>query len=799
MYRRFRVSPGTILAFGAVLASVLACFWPLVEHPGRMLVGNQHGEMNDLTFWFLPHRMVPQLVLFRHGQLPFWCPWWGGGSPFLGNLQSAVFYPLNWPFWFCDVARTISWALVLHHLIAAVGAYALCRKLGGGTVGAVFAAVAFGGSPVLLARSSEGHLAAICIVSWYPWALLMYEGFRAGDRRSTLGLVLALGLAILAGHLQEAFYLVLSLTFVCLVEVLWSLLVRDWGRAARLLCGWVLVGVATAGLVAAELIPMVIFLRHTATVARLSNDGLGSPGLANLLQMLHPFALGGTTNYQGPGIYYWEAICSFGLVALALAVLGVVASIYDQKPVARLFAVGACAFLLAFAPRLPVLDAVVTHFPGLKLLRCPGRWLSLSALAVSILAGIGLDAVAASRYGTGIARRSVARWAGTLLVIVVALVAILGASGLSSGDRRTSKQEVLVRLDSHSLASHAVPWFALAGTIAFVALAVAFPKNGLLLAIVIVPLGVLESSAFAHATLKSQSPGWLPRANPLLDFVAERSSGWRIVCEQSVVLDLEAQERELLKVQDYEPAALDQPLQALGVALNSRFPLSDLHGFRDLDMGNASDRLLDLWSARFLVLRSTDQRPVRTTGWKLIKTVQLPLSAVPAGSDPTEYRFMVWENQDALPRGFVVGRAHVLREGETERDALSQLDPRTEVLLDRDDLPTGPRQTYTAATRVEDTPNRVAFEVETSAPGYLVLADTWYPGWKATVDGRTVPVLRANIAFRAVALPQAGKHHVVFSYYPVGLNSGLALSLTTMVLLSLVSMRGRRKGHGDEP
>ena len=353
---------------------------------------------------------------------------------------------------------------------------------------------------------------------------------------------------------------------------------------------------------------MIIFLRRTATVARLSNNGLGSPGLANLLQMLHPFALGGSTNYEGPGIYYWESICSFGLVALALAVLGVVASIYDQKPVARLIAVGACSFLLAFTPRLPALDAVVTHIPGLGLLRCPGRWLSLSALAVSILAGIGLDAVAASRYGKGIARRSVARWAGTLLAIVLALVAILGASGLSSGGRRTSKQEALVRLDSRSLASHAVPWFALAGAIASVALAVAFPENGLPLAIVIVPLGVFESSAFAHATLKSQSPGRLPRANPLLDFVAERSSGWRIVCEQSVVLDLEALERELLKVQDYEPAPLDQPLQAFGVALNSRL-LRDFHGFHDLNMGNASDRLLDLWSARIIVLRSTDQRP----------------------------------------------------------------------------------------------------------------------------------------------------------------------------------------------
>ena len=101
---------------------------------------------------------------------------------------------------------------------------------------------------------------------------------------------------------------------------------RAAGR--RLLGSWARVAHATAGLVAAELIPMAIYLHYTATTARIGHDGLGAPGLANLLQMLHPYAFGGPTNYEGPGAFYWETICSFGLVALALAVLGVVASFF---------------------------------------------------------------------------------------------------------------------------------------------------------------------------------------------------------------------------------------------------------------------------------------------------------------------------------------------------------------------------------------------------------------------------------------------------------------------------------------
>jgi hypothetical protein len=260
-----------------------------------------------------------------------------------------------------------------------------------------------------------------------------------------------------------------------------------------------------------------------------------------------------------------------------LAVLGAVASIFERKPVSRLVAVGTCAFLLAFGPRIPVLGGVVGHIPGLQFLRCPGRWLSLTALTVSILAGIGLDAIAISRYGKGIARRGIVRWAGALLAIVLALVATAGASGLSSGGEPPSRREIPARLDIESLANHPVPWLALAGAIASTALAVALPEKGLLLAILIVPLGVAESSAFAHAILLTQPPGWLPRANPLLDFLAERAGGWRVFCQQSLILDLEAQERQLLKIQDYEPAPLARPLLALTVSLNSKDPPSDLH------------------------------------------------------------------------------------------------------------------------------------------------------------------------------------------------------------------------------
>ena len=77
-------------------------------------------------------------------------------------------------------------------------------------------------------------------------------------------------------------------------------------------------------------------------------------------------------------------------------------------------------------------------------------------------------------------------------------------------------------------------------------------------------------------------------------------------------------------------------------------------------------------------------------------------------------------------------------------------------------------------------PNQATIRAVLSQPGYLVLADTFYPGWLAYVDGRRVEILRANYAFRAVALG-TGEHEVGFQYRPQSFVAGLACSAFALV------------------
>lgn len=88
-------------------------------------------------------------------------------------------------------------------------------------------------------------------------------------------------------------------------------------------------------------------------------------------------------------------------------------------------------------------------------------------------------------------------------------------------------------------------------------------------------------------------------------------------------------------------------------------------------------------------------------------------------------------------------------------------------------------------------------EIETSQPGYVYYADSYDPHWKARIDGKDVPVLRANFHFKAVPV-HAGKHTIEFSYEPSLLMYSIVISLLTLLLGMMgwiVSYRRLRHSH----
>lgn len=146
----------------------------------------------------------------------------------------------------------------------------------------------------------------------------------------------------------------------------------------------------------------------------------------------------------------------------------------------------------------------------------------------------------------------------------------------------------------------------------------------------------------------------------------------------------------------------------------------------------------------------------------------------------------IYENLDNLPRAFVVHRARMVEDDEAALAAMAGtgFDPGQEVLLTAETggeepaLPGNGIGTDKARITVYSA-ERVVVEVNTESEGYLVLTDTHYPGWQATLDGQGVTILRADVLFRAVLVP-AGSHVIEFRYRPRTVQVGAAISLVTL-------------------
>jgi hypothetical protein len=160
----------------------------------------------------------------------------------------------------------------------------------------------------------------------------------------------------------------------------------------------------------------------------------------------------------------------------------------------------------------------------------------------------------------------------------------------------------------------------------------------------------------------------------------------------------------------------------------------------------------------------------------------------------------VYENTSALPRAFFVGQAQPVPDHDAALAAIKTagFDPGRTVVVE--DLPSGqatgvPLDKPVPATITTDGSNSVVMNVNAPADGFVVLADPYYPGWVATVDGQSTPLLRGDWVFRTVPVT-AGSHVVAFRFRPSSLIIGGIISgagwLAAIGLVVFAVVRARR-------
>ncbi|MGQ9840011.1 MAG: hypothetical protein ACUVR4_05700 [Anaerolineae bacterium] len=392
-----------LFAYPALALATLAVLWPLG-------LTNRIPAGVDAFTYFAPYWDY-RMAAFRAGQVPLWNPYLFLGVPFLANPQAAVLYPLHWPLSWLTPEQALVWSALLHAWLAAGFTYTLGRRSFELSPSAAWLAGAvFGLGGYMLARVE--NINQLNALAWLPAMLWLYdETARGRNWRHALrwgsGLTVAVALCLLAGHTQSFFIAMVGLGLYAAVGLT--------GAGRRNLVGRLrpLLAVVPAALVAAaQLLPTL----------ELSGLGLRTGGLAyrqavsfslrpRLLAQtfLTPFGGGLAEAFGSEG--YAEFVGYAGVGTLILAGLAVVRSRQASRTgrsaktslnepgesgrgpalILAPVAMAAAGVLLALGAYNPLYYLLWRFVPGFDLFRGPARWLALFALAVALLAGLGLD------------------------------------------------------------------------------------------------------------------------------------------------------------------------------------------------------------------------------------------------------------------------------------------------------------------------------------------------------------------------------------------------------------------------
>jgi len=806
--------PDTAVSGSLALALLILLVPLLLLHPGLGTGMSPYGG-DILTLNYPLLTLIKQQL--AHGMLPLWNTWAGGGYP-LVPFSGLLAYPLLWPLHWLDVQDTMTLLDIAHLALAGIGVYLLAGITGASRAGRSVGALAFMLSGFVIGHLYAGHLFELGVVAWMPWVFLAaHRLIERPSFRAALLLGLAGGLQILANGFGFLIFTVYPVAALLLIGLAVALVHHERLRALRLALLAALSGAVAVGLAGVVVLPFLQSLGWSVRGGTLDFALASKISLlpAALLMAFSPDAVG-----TGPQDTYWLDQFSHGFgywhefalyVGLLPLLAAVAACLYCRRvPYVRTYAWLALLGLLLALGKYTPLYGLAFHLPGMSLVRVPARWLLATTLGVSVLAAPGVDWLLAQRdlRALWLALRA-PLLAGALLIAV--LVAGLEVEYLQAGhgglqpELRTTVLPAGGRLLLFSgilallLACHARqllrPSVTAALLVLFVLLDLWTADSGLIS--FVDPAAYYQPNAALSALLKPSATTYRVLT------VNDRPVPYR----QGMV------SQDLYDAEDYAPVT---PLPYFTL-LHAANPGSGNGDARDLT-SCYDQRFATLMGISVVTLNSpsstsnrcpqaqgTPQLVLQTSLSVKRWTVQQGLSWNPAWIQSTTY---VYRNTAALPRAFLLpaGAAIPVASATTQLQTVLQptFDAAHHLVYDpgASPVPLGlgalqdawarllrpaaralPPDLAPGQARVlSDTGNSVQVALDAAAPSYLVLDDTYYPGWAVWLDGKPAPVHRADYALRAVQVP-AGKHLLTFVYAPLSYLVGLIASIGTAVFV----------------
>lgn len=415
--RSFIAGAGSVVLL-LLVAAVL--FGELASHPQAVLVGEHRQGQNDLLA-FCATWLPAQATYRETGRWPRWDDHVLAGRPIAGNPQAALWYPPNWLIVVWPYPAMFGWIMVGHHVWLGLGTVLWVRRLGLGRGADLLAGAFVLGAPYFVAHASEGHFPQIEVAAWIPWSFWACDIFLHRPSKGWPLLSATIGLALLAGHPQEAFYTVILL-IPGVVAVVWRSSRRGCGnRVVAIALAGSLAAITAIGLVAIDVLPISIYSAGSVRSAGVdaASAASQSPRLNQLPQLWDPFANGTPDEAIRANRYYWESLLHFGVIPLGLTLLGIATAIGRRRWTTVAILWGA-TLLFAFGESTPLFPLLHAYVPGFSLFRSPSRVLFHTSVLGAALAGLGCATVCHA-----IRARTTATATGIAIILGVAGVAEL--------------------------------------------------------------------------------------------------------------------------------------------------------------------------------------------------------------------------------------------------------------------------------------------------------------------------------------------------------------------------------------
>ena len=795
----------------------------------------------EVLYWGVPlfqfypwHSLVAEAL--RAGHLPLWTDLLGNGAPLLANHQSATFYPFNLIYLVMSVERAMGYSVVLHLILAGLFAYAWGRTIGLSRFGALVIGLTFMLSGFFASRTQ--FITIINGAAWLPLLFLLAE--RLVCRRTLLDAVwlgVAMALQFLAGHAQLWFYSLWIVAAYVLARAYSMRLEQGRDRAADI--AWVpwhghilvlLVGafVLSLGLSAVQLLPTAELSLHSQRADGLDLDEAMTYSFWpwRLLTLVIPNLFGSpaTGDYWGYATY-WEDAGYIGLLPLLLALIAVwgwgrrwlssgrrTRGIETPKGEGQKGGEGSGDFFILFFLTLalfslvmamgkntPVYSLIFRYVPGFGAFRAPARFILFFTFGASTLAGIGADRFRLTYLTQYVARLTVA---GAAAILVISLLA--GQMGLTIKPTFVPAfAHFAVLLGLSAVLLMLFPWQAGTGDVAPRVARSPLPMGiwrGLVICFIAIDLAL-----FAAPLTPTIDSALYTTTTDVDRFFMARAGDDRLFVTYEY--DHNTKFGAYFDFADWGSSDLEHWLSFRETLVPNLNVFS-----RSLGVNNDDPLVVGRWRGLMDALRHADW-PARLRLLRLMNAGYVLAESSPPGLLGVDGVRHLYHLPESLPRAWIVAQARIIPDPD---DLLSELmaasfDPTTEVLLESAPGSSGESESQDLAdatspveplrstpalnpgpamgiTSLREHGNSRTIDLVVSQPGFLVLADTYYPGWHATVDGRPQKISRANYTFMALPVGP-GEHRVMLRYQPVSFMVGAIISSLSLLVIALVGLR----------